>query len=289
MLWLDYCEFYITNVCNLSCTGCNRFNDYNFSGYQSWHDYHDVYKHWSQQLNIGTVSILGGEPMLNPTFMDWVRGVRELWPRSPMRIITNGFRLDKCKDLYSMIKDDTNISIWVGLHNKQHRREILGKVRNFLCEPCTLEFNSENYYQQFLTVTDINGVKIRIEYNWWFHQGAIVKTNLGKLTLHQSDPEVAHETCHMKTCHHFIRGELFKCGVVALLPEFDQQHKFDLDVQDRHLLTNYKPLRLDDSQEDKIAFLENIKKPIAACRFCPEVYIGDQIWAIQKKHRGRLL
>ena len=35
---LDYCEFYITNVCNLSCNGCNRFNNYKFRGFQRWED-----------------------------------------------------------------------------------------------------------------------------------------------------------------------------------------------------------------------------------------------------------
>lgn len=33
---LDYMEFYITNVCNLTCTGCNRFNNYKFKGFQRW-------------------------------------------------------------------------------------------------------------------------------------------------------------------------------------------------------------------------------------------------------------
>ena len=72
-LRIPYAEFYIINVCNLACPGCNRFNDYNFTGYQRWEDYADAYKQWAEQVDIGNIGILGGEPLLNPTFMAWVR------------------------------------------------------------------------------------------------------------------------------------------------------------------------------------------------------------------------
>ena len=47
---LDYVEFYITNVCNLTCQGCNRFNSFKFKGWQKWEDYADTYKQWSEQI-----------------------------------------------------------------------------------------------------------------------------------------------------------------------------------------------------------------------------------------------
>ena len=47
---LNYVEFYITNVCNLTCQGCNRFNSFKFKGWQKWEDYADTYKQWSEQI-----------------------------------------------------------------------------------------------------------------------------------------------------------------------------------------------------------------------------------------------
>ena len=79
-LHIPYVEFYIINVCNLACAGCNRFNDYNFTGYQRWSDYASVYQQWAEQVDVGSIGILGGEPLLNPTFMDWVQGINQLWP-----------------------------------------------------------------------------------------------------------------------------------------------------------------------------------------------------------------
>ena len=47
---LNYMEFYITNVCNLTCTGCNRFNNYKFKGFQRWADYKEEYTQWSKEF-----------------------------------------------------------------------------------------------------------------------------------------------------------------------------------------------------------------------------------------------
>jgi uncharacterized Fe-S cluster-containing radical SAM superfamily protein len=281
-LHIPYAEFYIINVCNLACAGCNRFNDYNFTGYQRWSDYAEVYQQWAEQVDIGSIGILGGEPLLNPTFLAWVQGINQLWPGKKIRIISNGFRLDRHADLYPILEQHRNIELWVGIHNKQHKSEIIQKVRDFGQAPHTVTFNTDNPYQQYMTITDARGVRIKIEYNWWFHQGAIVKTD-GALTLHQSDVARAHDICHMKTCHHFIRGELYKCGVAAVLPEFDQQHSLTLSAEDRELMLSYRPLKITDSGTAKQQFVNSLDQPIDQCKFCPEQYNGDQIFAQQKK------
>ena len=281
-LHIPYAEFYIINVCNLACSGCNRFNNYNFTGYQRWSDYAEVYQRWAQEVNISSIGILGGEPLLNPTFLEWVQGINQLWPRKEIRIISNGFRLDRQTNLYSVLTQYRNIKLWIGIHNKQHKKGIVQKVKDFTQAPHTVSFNNDNPYQQYMVITDANGVQVKIEYNWWFHQGAITKQD-GALSLHQSDVIKAHDICHMKTCHHFIRGELYKCGVVALLPEFDQQHPLALNAKDRQLMMSYRPLQISDSLDTKQQFVSNLKQPIDQCRFCPELYHGDQIWAQQKQ------
>lgn len=281
-IFIPYFEFYITNVCNLACAGCNRFNNYKFTGYQKWSDYKEIYKRWSQELIPGSMAILGGEPLLNPTFMDWVTGVRSFWPKTFIRIITNGFYLDRVPDLYNFIKQDNNIEIWIGIHNKQHKKLIIEKVSNFLSGPTNKVHNKNNLYQEFVELIDSNGVKCKIEYNWWFHQGTIINQD-GNLGLHSSDPVKAHTNCHMKSCHHFIKGELYKCGVVAVLPEFAEQHDITIDNTDRLLLNSYKSLKITDTYEVKKSFIENLDKPIDQCKFCPETYEGRQIFAQEKK------
>lgn len=213
-LTIPYVEFYITNVCNLACDGCNRFNNFNFTGFQRWDDYKEIYQQWGQEIVPSSIAILGGEPLLNPTFMQWVTGLSEIWPQTSIRIITNAFQLDRVKDLYNLLKCNQKIELWVGIHNKQHKKKIINKIYNFLQQPIRTQFDNTNPYQEKLIVVDKNNVRVVIEYNWWFHQGTIIKTP-EHLTLHQSNAKKAHDNCHMKNCHHFVRGKLYKCGVVA--------------------------------------------------------------------------
>lgn len=290
---LPYAEFYITNVCNLTCAGCNRFNNYKFAGFERWSDLEPVYQRWADEFVIGTVSILGGEPLLNPEFMLWLEGVRALWPNSMLMVGTNGYRLNKIPGLYEFaLAHKANFQINVGIHNKQKKSQIMDLVHTFLTAPFTHEFNQDNPYHEYMFITDVNGVRVKVEYNWWFHQGALVpQSDKMSFTLHQSDPEKAHEICHSKTCHHFMGGRLYKCGEVALFPEFDRQYPMTLSPDDRELMNSYRSLSIDDAREFKQDFVARLDQPIAQCRFCPEQYQGQQIFAEEKRvvfHKEKL-
>ena len=278
---LDYVEFYITNVCNLTCEGCNRFNNYKFKGYQRWDDYKEIYKEWGKELRVNNIAILGGEPLLNPDFTKWLTGIQNIWPDSRIEIVTNGYRLNYIKGLYDQLNDNKNLWLNVGIHNKQSKKLILENIKNFLVEPLRFEYNQQNKYGQFLYITYANNVKIKVEYNWWFHQGALIKEE-NKFGLHQSDVKKAHDICHMKTCHHFIEGKLYKCGVVALLPKFAEQFQLQLSAEDKELMLNYVPLSIKNSIDEKKDFIQNLKNSIPQCKFCPEQYNGKQIYAIEK-------
>jgi hypothetical protein len=279
---LDYAEFYITNVCNLSCSGCNRFNNYKFKGFQRWADHEAEYTQWSKELQFGSIGILGGEPLLNVDFMSWLQGIRRLWPNTHTKVVTNGYYLNQVKGLYNYVESDRRSELWIGIHNKMHKEKILKNIENFLVGPLTYEFNKDNIYQQYMWITDSNGVRLKVEYNWWFHQGAIVATETGK-TLHNSDITKAHNICHSKTCHHLMNGKLYKCGAVALFPEFDKQHILELSDEDRALMNSYRPLSVTDSEETKVNFINNLKNSIPQCKFCPEEYHGEQLFALEKK------
>jgi len=278
---LDYSEFYITNVCNLSCPGCNRFNNYNFRGRQRWADLEPVYREWSKSVSIRHCAVLGGEPLLNPDVIDWCRGILELWPDTYLRLITNGYRIEHRQDLYDLNREyKDRFSVWVGIHNENHVPDVVSRVHQWLEGPVIDTVNNDDPYNVYRILRDCNGIATRIEYNWWFHQGSIID-QLGVKRLHNSDPELAHSNCHMKNCHHWIDGKLYKCGVVALLPEFDSQYQLQLSNSDRKLMQSYQPLTVD--AENKEQFFANIGNSIPQCKFCPEKYNGDQIYAEYKK------
>jgi|688.fasta_scaffold229977_2 organic radical activating enzyme len=282
---LPLVEFYITNVCNLACEGCNRFNNYRFRGFQTWEEYKPIYTAWAEQVQIPQISILGGEPLLNPDFMSWFSGIRELWPYAKLSTVTNAYRLNRVPGLYDFLKQhQKNTTLHVGIHNKKNKKFVMDQIKNFLTSPIEFEFNNDDPYYEFMWVRDSNGVVIKVEYNWWFHQGSIIQDlETKRFSLHNSDVEKAHANCSMKTCHTFIHGKLYKCGVVGLLPEFAEQYPFDLSDQDRQLMQGYSALTVNADIESKKEFFKDLPNAISQCKFCPESYNGKQIFALEKR------
>ena len=136
---LDLVEFYISHTCNFGCSGCNRFNNFRFLGHESWHEYADVYRQWSEKLDIGWWSILGGEPTLNKDLIHYIRGLRALWPDSHATLITNGsFQKRFDQELYDAVKD-CNIEVHIGLHNTHRRTDVITMIEKWLCHPLSIK------------------------------------------------------------------------------------------------------------------------------------------------------
>jgi organic radical activating enzyme len=279
-------EFYITNVCNLTCEYCNRFNNLNFKGWQKWNDYAEIYSKWSELLEIQKVVILGGEPLLNPTICDWSTGLRSTWGQE-VQILSNGTRINHVEGLYDTLKQiPKQNTIWLSvmIHNMNEIDQIVGEVEKFLKAPVKKIIGKENnLYQASLLLTD-DFVQIPVWITDSFEQNAIIKDADNRWTLHNSNPEVAHSGCSFvdNKSYHFIRGKLYKCGPVALLPELDQQLNLAINDDDRQLLNSYQPLTLENFDSYHEEFFKKLDDPIPQCKFCPDYQGGGKIWPVRK-------
>lgn len=340
-MYLPKVEFYITNSCNFDCPGCNRFNNYSFTGHQRWKDYQGIYEKWSQVLDLEEFSILGGEPMMNPDYLDWLEGLLNFWPQAKGSMVTNGhFIKPDSQKLYDLVQRYADrMEIQIGLHNADRADGMLSQMQQWLVGPITqrrvpeklqdLPGFSDNWKKSYHAIKDptwpdcnnpddwdrlpehirqecyevhdfspeilsdqrrgyllkdSNGVTVIILYENFFHQGALIhdrKTDSFK--LHHSDPKKAHDVCHSKTCHHFGHGKLYKCGQVALFPEFYQQFHLDLEKQDLDLVHSYRPAQIDDIDHLR-NFIANINQPLDQCKFCPESY---EIKEIHARHSNK--
>jgi hypothetical protein len=297
-------EFYITNVCNLTCQRCNRFNDYNFKGWQRWSDYESVYEQWADAVHINQIVILGGEPLLNPTIIDWIKGLNRIFKKS-IQVLTNGTRLNTTPGLYETLseytKSNDGAKNWIGisLHNRNELEWYLTEVRTFL--KGKIEYREDktilNEFGDSWTAgadywfCDENGVKILLHWSDSFYNAAVHPGENGRLTLYNNDVFFAHQTCGFAQfkCYHFIKGKLYKCGPVALFPEFDQQHNLDISDEDRVLINSYQPLGIDEFETRGQQFLNTIDEPIPQCKFCfttPDLK-QEQIFAIRKGSHGK--
>ena len=283
-------EFYITNVCNLTCDNCNRFNNYKFSGWQNWNDYKDHYKFWSTKLKFDHITILGGEPLLNPTICDWVRGINLLW-ETPVQILTNGTRLNQVKGLYDVLTRTAVGGNWIGvsLHNVDEFAGFEKEVYKFLKGRITKidksGDESSKFAKFYYEYVDTNNARISVYCQDTFVNASLFETQPGKFGLHNNDPVQAHSVCGFAKHknYHFIKGKFYKCGPVALLPEFDQQFAIELLEEDRALLSAYQPLTPDTYDLCSEDFFNNLDNHLPQCKFCPTQFTAKKIFPISKE------
>jgi organic radical activating enzyme len=290
---VDKIEFYITNVCNLNCTNCNRYNNYNFKGWQNWKDYEHIYAAWAKKIKIKNLVILGGEPLLNPSICEWIYGLSKLW--TSVQIVTNGTHLNTIPGFYDAVRK-THSWVQVSIHNKNDIEKHIQNIKSFLPEPLKFFDNRNVLNEDGISSTfgadfafrDRYRITVAATLQDSFYDASIYKNNTGNLTLHNNDPVQAHSECGMVKYknYHFIRGKLYKCGPVALMPEFDQQHKLDISDQDRQLLSDYRPLSIDEFDQRGEEFIKNIDNVIPQCKFCPVNLANIPISATIKNKKG---
>lgn len=236
MFFIPHVDFYITNVCNLTCRGCNRFNNLGLKGFQRWSDYASEIEQWAKRLTFNKITIIGGEPTLNPDLENWCCNLRRLWPHTEILIQSNGtYKTSKIDFL-----EKYNIAITASVHDEKMIPDIQKNwsVYTFLIDATV------------------------------FHQNALVdhKDFWG---VHKSDPKNAFNACGMKYDITFFNGLLYKCPVTALLPEVYRQKDLRLNQRQLELMKSYNPLNVDCTDAELTAFISARDTPIANCEFCP--------------------
>jgi hypothetical protein len=231
---------------------------------------------------------MGGEPFLNPTLKDWIQGLNRLFGIE-IQVLTNGTRFRYSKDLYQYFlyrskKTNALNHIGVSLHNINDFETLNQDILEFLEGPVKVLPKGENAWNSDWHYIDRNGIMVNVYISNNFGNAAIKVNDTGRFVLHNNNIDQAHQNCAFVKwkSYHFIKGKLYKCGPVALMPEFDQQHEFDISDEDRSLLKSYRALDTDNFAEYHKDFFENIDKPIAQCKFCPTTYDAITIYPIRK-------
>lgn len=280
-------DFYITNVCNLTCQNCNRFNNFNFKGWQDWKEYEPIYEQWGKIVGLRAITIMGGEPFLNPTLKNWIAGLNRIFGIE-VQVLTNGTRFLQTPGVYdSMLwKNPANQMqnhIGVSLHTPEDFEQIRSDIHEFLQGDVKEFSKDQNPWGADWQFQDSNGVMINVYTVDHFFDSAITPTETG-YTLNNNDPVRAHDNCAFVKwkSYHFIRGKFYKCGPSALLPEFDNQYHFDISEQDREILHSYRPLTVDNFSEYHEEFFANLDNPIAQCKFCSVNTDKEKIYPLRK-------
>lgn len=272
---LENVQYYINNDCNLSCNNCLSYNNFKYQGYYRWKDYEYKNKIWPKYINPGQISILGGEPYLNPDLINWAQGVRSIWPdHNFITLATNGTLLDRNK-----VKNTTKailklgIQIEISVHDEKQHKKITGDFFKILKEE-NISFEVEDIWDDYTSEYDKqrirrsdNGEVLGTVASAYMFENMSVKTVGEAINFYSSDPEQAHKICLARECHYILNGDLYKCVVVSTGKEFSNQ--YTIDSRSKSLLDQYLPCDPLSGEKEINSFLNTIKNTIPQCSLCP--------------------
>ena len=113
---LNILDISATIGCNLSCKGCNHFSNY-FSP-RSELDTDALIRDLEiilPRIDIGRVSVIGGEPLLNPRCEEIVNACRS-YTNSPVYLYTNGLLLLQNEDWIKRVLEDQRVFLRISIH-----------------------------------------------------------------------------------------------------------------------------------------------------------------------------
>jgi organic radical activating enzyme len=256
---LPFLETMITQVCNLSCQGCTNFSDLRHTGYVTWSQGSAWIESWLSRISIPDFGIMGGEPMINPEWQDWVQGVRDLMPNAQIRFTTNGLLLHKHPEIMDFFEHIGNTVFKITVHVSDPDLE--QKIKQI---QSSKDWNPVQEYGIQRWVTK-NNLRLQINRPSVFYQ--TYQGTLDSMRPHNSDPKQAFEICVQKTCPLLYQGRIYKCSTSALTLEILKRHHNPYMQQ----WLPYQDLGLDAecSSQALEQFVNNFGQVNRICGQCP--------------------
>lgn len=238
--------------CNLACKGCISLSDWPRNGVESRQNILTYIDYWKKLIEPEVVTIFGGEPTLHPDLENVCTDIRKAWPMSTLRLITNGYLLDKFDPAFWFTLDKFEIQI--SIHRKDHEQLINKHIRQILIQRTnwTVQKNNSLDHRQIEWQSD----HVRV-YKSIF-KDFIIPFRLQDqiIDFWHSDPEQAHKICGAPNTPVLYKGKLYKCPAVANLIDLTGKNPFNYAAcADESTLTE---------------FISNIGKPEAVCAQCPD-------------------
>jgi hypothetical protein len=277
MFFPKYVEFYITNVCNLSCSDCHSFNNFNFKGHHEFDI--NVYQPWAEKFNLDAYSLLGGEPLLHPNLTSWVEGTRKLWPTAWAKLDSNGTYIKKVKGLHELLVNNKYF-LCINVHESKDWDQIQKDITRAFGQCNVIEHSDPRirYNGMFdnkdghrvtggTWLISSKGLPIHLRPSWEFQQTIASSTNWQKLStkdsIYTGNTKSAHDLCQSNVCHTMFEGKIYKCATMATIGKFLEQKQLRWPDQ---TLYEYQPLTLDNFSMSEYRKLRN---EIPQCKFCP--------------------
>lgn len=248
MLAIGNLEVHVAHSCNLACESCSHYSNQGHKGMLSLEEAERWFGAWSSRIAPSVFSLLGGEPAIHPQLAEFVPLVRQHWPTAKLRLVTNGFLLDRHSSLPARLAEAGDAALIVSVH---HRSEAyLARLRPVLA---LLDRWVSDY-----------GIKVSgyPSDEWWTRRYKGFGAAMEPYT--DGNPRQSWEHCPARTCPQIHEGRIWKCAPLAYLGM--QDTKYGLSESWSPYL-GYRPLDPDCSDAELREFFA--REDEAVCGMCP--------------------
>jgi len=232
---LYYMELSVADHCNLNCKGCAFFS--NIVDGESFFD-PEQFKSDITRLaelfgNIRILTLLGGEPFLNPNLPQFIYQARKAFPKSKIRVVTNGLLCKNMSDELIEAFKDNDALLHITLY-----KPLFDKIENLtqMLDAKGIRYLVGCQVTQFFTAFRVQG---------------------------DSDVKKAFSLCARKRCTYLSAGHLSICSLPILLKFFDRHFGKTLSES----MVNDK-IDIYDSSINGFLIKKILSKPISACKYC---------------------
>jgi organic radical activating enzyme len=248
MRTLHNLEIHVAHGCNLACESCSHYSNHAHKGMLSLAQADEWMRPWAWRLRPKSVSLLGGEPTINPELTGFIPLTRGHFPDAQLRLVTNGFFLERHPDLPKEMVAAGNAMLYVSVHHESPEyAKKLAPVLALLNEwkakyklPVTLYLSAKGWTRRY------HGFGSTME------------------PYKDNNPRKSWETCVGRTCTQLFEGKIWKCPPLAYLPM--QNEKYKLSESWAPYL-KYQPLPAESTDAEMNAFFDREEE--AVCGMCP--------------------
>ena len=248
-------EIQIANGCNFTCQSCSHYTNVGGGKNLNLETFTEWCLNWNKKIVPENFIIMGGEPTINNQLVEIVKKSLILWKNSNIKIITNGFFLEKHIELPTIMH---NSRIFMELSLKSDSKDYLESMAPVF----RLIEDWKKKYQ-------IN-IKFRNDYKSWLK----IYNGYGKdiTPFNDGNPKKSYEICGQKVCRVLHENCLWKCPRLAYLNLYNKRFKSN-NAWDPYL--EYKPIMPNAKMKEIKKFFE--EKEIFECSMCPSQlhYIND--------------
>ena len=244
-------DIMIAYSCNISCVGCISLSDFKRDGVAPYADIEAWITQWHTLIAPEVVTLFGGEPCLHPRLPAVCALVRQHWPKATIRLITNGYLLDKFDNQTWF--DYAPLEIQVSIHRKDHETVVNQQIKHILDQRrgWTVHKTGKTAHEQLSW--QLGDFRI---YKSIFKDFVVPFQQSGKTLLPwYSDPVQAHAICGAPNTPILYKGLLYKCPAVANAIDLTGHNWFDYQACS------------DETGLDE--FIAGIGKPETVCAQCP--------------------